>query len=131
MQFLYLYLISVPIFVVCDLTWLGLIARDFYQDKLGYLLGEINWLAAAVFYILFLLGLAYFAIAPAVASGSLIKAIFLGAFFGLVTYATYDLTNQATIKDWPLIVTIVDIVWGAVLGALVSSITFLIYKSLF
>ena len=131
MNFLYIYLISIPVFMIVDLLWLGVVARSFYQDKLGHLLGPVNWPAAIVFYLIFLLGLTYFAISPAVESGNLMKAVTLGALFGFFTYATYDLTNQATIKDWPLIVTVVDMIWGVVLGSAVAAATFLIYTSLF
>lgn len=130
MNFFYIYLISIPIFVTLNLLWIGFFAKNLYQSRLGYLLGDVNWLAAAVFYLLFLAGLTFFAIEPAVASASVRKAVLLGAFFGTVAYATYDLTNQATIRDWPLVVTIIDIIWGAFLGGVVSALTFLIYKSL-
>ena len=131
MNFLYIYLISIPVFMIVDLLWLGVVARSFYQDKLGHLLGSVNWPAAIVFYLIFLLGLTYFAISPAVESGNLMKAVTLGALFGFFTYATYDLTNQATIKDWPLIVTVVDMIWGVVLGSAVAAATFFISTSLF
>lgn len=123
-----LYFISIPIFIICDLLWLGVVARDFYQTRLGYLLGEVNWIAAIVFYLIFLAGLTFFAIAPGISAG-LGRTVLLGAFFGFVAYATYDLTNQATIRDWPLSVTIVDMIWGAFLGGVVSTLTYLIYQS--
>lgn len=84
---------------------------------------NINWVAAILFYLLFISALVLFVIAPAVREGSWIRALLLGAFFGLVTYATYDLTNLATITDWPLTITIIDLIWGTVLGASVSVIT--------
>ena len=130
MTFLYLYLISIPIFIIGDLLWLGVIAKNFYFSNLGHLLLPTpNWYAAVPFYFLFLLGLTFFVIAPSVASSSLAKAVLMGAFFGLIAYATYDLTNLATLKDWPLSVTLVDMVWGAFLGGAVSGITYTIYKS--
>lgn len=125
-----LWLIAVPVFMVIDLLWIGVVAKDFYFSKLGHLLGPVNWTAAIIFYALFLCGLVFFAIYPAVEAGSVAKAFAYGAFFGLITYATYDLTNQATIKDWPLIVTIVDMAWGTVLGSLVSGVTVYLYRLL-
>lgn len=130
MQFLYLYLISVSVFMLIDFFWLGFVAKNFYQDKLAHLMGDVNWVAAVIFYLIFLVGLTYFAIMPAVTSGQWTKALLLGALFGFFTYATYDLTNQATINDWPLVVTVVDMIWGTVLGALVTVVTFFVYTSL-
>ena len=126
-HFLKIYAISVPVFFLIDLLWLGLVAKPFYDRHLGYILrGQVLWAAAILFYLFFLLGLVVFVIAPAVESGSLAKAIVLGLFFGFITYQTYELTNYALVKDWPLIVVIVDIAWGMVLSCLVSVITFLV-----
>ena len=131
-QLLKLYAISVPVFFLIDLLWLGLIAKPFYDRHLGYILrGQVLWWAAIVFYLFFLLGLVVFVIAPAVESGSLSKAIFLGLFFGFITYQTYELTNYALVRDWPFIVVVVDIAWGMVLSSLVSTITFLVATKLF
>lgn len=125
-----LWIIAVPIFFLIDMLWLGVVAKDFYAAKIGYLLGPVNWTAALIFYALFLCGLVFFAMYPAVQAGSVARAFAYGAFFGLVTYATYDLTNQATIKDWPLIVTVVDMIWGTVLGSVVSGVTVYAYRLL-
>jgi uncharacterized membrane protein len=128
-QFVKLYAVSVPIFFALDLLWLGLIARPFYSRHLGYLLREkVIWWAAIVFYLLFLVGLIIFVIAPAIESGSIRRALFLGCLFGFITYQTYELTNYALVKDWPPIVVVVDIVWGTVLSGLVSVITYWIAK---
>jgi uncharacterized membrane protein len=81
-----------------------------------------NWWAAIAFYLLFVAGVVVFAVAPALQAGSLRVALILGGFFGLVTYATYDLTNHATVKDWPWIVTVVDLCWGLVLTSAVICI---------
>jgi uncharacterized membrane protein len=83
-----------------------------------------NWTAAIVFYLLFIAGLVIFVVSPGLQANSIRKVLILGALFGLITYATYDLTNLATVKDWPLIVTIVDMCWGAVLATSVSCIAF-------
>lgn len=128
---IYLYLISVPVFALIDFTWLILIARKFYVSQIGYLLGPVHWPAAIGFYLIFLIGLMYFAILPAIESGAFTRAIILGALFGFFTYATYDLTNLATVKDWPLLVTFVDMAWGTILGASVSAAMFLIHARFF
>jgi uncharacterized membrane protein len=87
---------------------------------------DVNWFAAIIFYLLFIAGLVTFVISPAVEKHSWVSAVLYGALFGLVTYATYDLTNLATLKDWPLTVTVVDLVWGTVLAASISGITYFI-----
>lgn len=110
-------------FLAIDLVWLAVVARGFYRNQLGFLLAEEpNWAAAVAFYLLFVAGLLVFAIVPGLQAGSAWRALGLGAFLGLVAYATYDLTNLATIKNWPLAVTLVDLAWGAVLSACVSGI---------
>ena len=99
----------------------GEAAKGFYRKHLGSMLSpKVNWAAALFFYLLFIVGLVVFVIRPALASGEPLKALLLGAFFGLISYATYDLSNLATLKDWPVIVTVVDLVWGTTLGGLVS-----------
>jgi len=130
MQSLYLYLISVPIFFAIDMVWLGLVAKNFYVSQIGYIMGPVNWPAAILFYLVFLVGLVIFAIHPAFLAGSVTKALILGALFGFFTYATYDLTNLATLKDWPLLVTIVDMAWGTVLGGAVSAVTVLVARTI-
>ena len=130
-MFFKLYAIALPVFFALDMIWLGLIARNFYAKELGLLMrGDINWTAAIIFYLLFIVGLVLFVIAPAVDRGAWTYALLFGALFGLITYATYDLSNLATLKDWPLLVTIVDMIWGAVLAASVSTATFFIARTL-
>lgn len=87
---------------------------------------NIGWYAAIIFYLLFIIGLITFVILPAIEKHSWSHALLFGALFGLITYATYDLTNLATLKEWPVVVTIVDLVWGMVLSASVSLVTYLI-----
>lgn len=126
-MFLKLYAIALPVFFAIDMVWLGLVAKGFYRAQIGTLMKtDVNWTAAIIFYLIFIAGLVVFVIAPAVEKGSWTHAILFGALFGLVCYATYDLTNLAVAKDWPLLVTIVDLVWGAVLAASVSTITYFI-----
>lgn len=129
-MFIKLFAIALPTFFAMDMVWLGLVAKDFYRTQIGTLLkSDINWAAATFFYLIFIVGLVTFVIAPAVEKGSWAHALVFGALFGLVCYATYDLTNLAVAKDWPLLVTIVDLVWGAALGASVSTITYFIARS--
>jgi len=126
-MFLKLYLIALPVFFAIDMVWLGLIAKNFYFKHIGFLMTpNVNWKAAIIFYLLFIVGTVLFVIQPALEQKSWVHALLYGALFGLITYATYDLTNLATIKNWPLIVTIVDLIWGMVLSASVSTITYLI-----
>jgi uncharacterized membrane protein len=122
-----LYAIALPVFFVIDMIWLGLIAKGFYRAQIGALMKpEVNWTAAIVFYLIFIAGLVVFVISPAVEKSSWKHALLFGALFGLVCYATYDLTNLAVAKDWPLLVTIVDMIWGSVLAASVSIATYFI-----
>jgi uncharacterized membrane protein len=126
-MFLKLFLIALPTFFAIDMVWLVLVAKKFYHQQIGFLLRpDINWVAAIIFYLLFIAGLVTFVISPAVEKHSWLHAVSYGAFFGLITYATYDLTNLATMKDWPLLVTIVDLIWGSVLAASISVITYYI-----
>jgi len=121
-----LYFATLFAFLVIDGIWLGLIARGFYGRYLGYLLKpNPNWFAAILFYLLFVAALVLFVVAPGLHHESWKRVLVHGAFFGLVTYATYDLTNLATIKDWPLIVTIVDLAWGMTVGTAVACVGFL------
>jgi uncharacterized membrane protein len=126
-----LYLLTVPVFFVIDILWLGVIARGFYRRTLGFILSpEVNWPAAVAFYLVYIAGIIFFAVRPAVSNNGLSEAFLLGALFGFFTYATYDLTNLATIKDWPIKMVVVDILWGTCLCALVASISFLIARRL-
>jgi uncharacterized membrane protein len=125
MMFAKLYAVALPVFFLIDMVWLGLVAKGFYAKHIGFLMrSPPNWTAAIIFYLLFIAGLVVFVISPAVDRGQWQYALGLGAFFGLVTYATYDLTSQAVIKDWPVVVTVVDMIWGAVLAASVSTIAY-------
>jgi uncharacterized membrane protein len=122
-----LYLIALPVFFAIDMFWLGVVSKNFYKQQIGFLMTpNVNWTAAILFYLLFIFGLVMFVISPAVAKNSMQYAIVFGALFGLITYATYDLTNLATLKDWPLTITIVDMIWGAVLASSVSTVTYYI-----
>jgi uncharacterized membrane protein len=126
LNFLKLYAIAVVVFLIIDLTWLGVVARSFYQAQIGHLMRtNVNWAAAIVFYAIFVVGIIVLAVWPAVDRQSLGHAVVLGALLGLVTYAAYDLTNLATLDGFPFKVVVVDMVWGTVLCAAVSGITYL------
>lgn len=126
-MFLKLYAIALPVFFAIDMVWLGLVAKNFYQQQIGYLMTpNVNWMAAILFYLLFIVGLVVFVITPALDQKSWNHAVLYGALFGLISYATYDLTNLATVKNWPLMVTIIDLIWGTTLAASVSTISFFI-----
>lgn len=116
------YLLTTVVFFAIDMLWLGFLAKDMYRKYLGnFLSDEVNWSAAIIFYLIFIVGIFIFSILPAVEKQSLMSAVIYGALFGFFTYATYDLTNLATMKDWPLNIVFIDIIWGAVLTASVSA----------
>jgi uncharacterized membrane protein len=116
-----LYFSALIIFFAVDMVWLGLVARNFYKKHLGFIMSpEVNWYAALIFYALFIAGILVFVVIPGLRNDGLGLMLLKAAFFGLITYATYDLTNLATLKNWPVVVTIVDMIWGMVLTTLVS-----------
>lgn len=116
------YLLTALVFFAIDLTWLGLVAKDLYRKYLGGLLSDqVNWSAAAIFYALYIVGIFIFSILPAVEKNSWIHAVLLGGAFGFFTYATYDLTNLATLKNWPVAIVYIDILWGTILTGLVAA----------
>ena len=127
-EMLKLYGITFSVFMVIDLIWLGVIAKNLYREHLGFLMApQVNWAAAIGFYMLFIVGLIFFVVRPALDRQSLSYALLAGGFFGLITYGTYDLTNLATIKNWPLNITVIDLVWGTTLCALTSSVSYYLY----
>ncbi len=130
-MFLRLFLIALPALFIIDMVWLILVARKFYNQYLGYIMNpDVRWTSAIIFYLIFIAGLITFVVSPAIEKHSWTHALLFGVFFGLVTYSTYDLTNLATIKDWPLLVTIVDLIWGMILSGSVSVVTYLIYQKI-
>ena len=127
--YLKLYALTVPVFFIIDLIWLGVVAKGFYQKNLKYFLSpNVNWTAAIIFYLMYIAGILIFAVLPGVAKDSVRHAALWGALFGFFTYATYDLTNLALLKDWPLNIVVVDILWGMVLCTVVSTLSFYIAK---
>jgi uncharacterized membrane protein len=127
LNYIKLYLLTVPVFLAVDMVWLGWLARDFYKTNLGHLLApEVNWPAAIAFYLLFIVGILYFAVAPALAQASIWRALLNGALFGLFAYTTYELTNLATLPNWPMNVVLIDTAWGMALCASVAALSYLI-----
>ena len=121
------YLVALIVFFSIDLVWLEGIAKQFYRNQLGFILKDnFNMMAAVVFYLFFIAGMVFFVINRAVVLESWKYALFVGMFFGFITYATYDMTNLATLKDWPVLVTVVDIMWGTTLCGFTSLISYLI-----
>ncbi len=132
LKYILLYLVTLGAFFVIDMIWLGLVAKKFYRDQLGFIMApRVNWPAAIVFYLLFIVGLLFFVTYPAIMRQSGLFAFFSGAFFGFICYATYDLTNLATLKDWPLKVTLVDLAWGSLLSGTLAVIGFFFGRSIF
>jgi uncharacterized membrane protein len=130
-KILLLYAFTVPVFFAVDMAWLGWAAKRLYKDRIGHLMSpNVNWIAALVFYFCFIAGILLFAVLPAVEKGSFGKAVVFGVLFGFFTYGTYDLTNLATLKDWPLIITVIDILWGMVLTGTVSAVSYWIAEKL-
>lgn len=126
------YLVSLVTFVAIDLTWLGVMAPRFYKPTLGDIaLASVNLPPAILFYVLYPLGLVIFAVEPSLRSGSIGTALLYGALFGFFTYATYDLTNQATLRNWTVALTVVDVAWGTVLGAVVAFVSTVAVTRLF
>jgi uncharacterized membrane protein len=108
-----------------DMIWLGVMANRFYRPSFGDIaLAGVNLTPAIVFYLLYPIGLTIFAVSPALKSGTIGSAILYGALFGFFTYATYDLTNQATLRNWTLQLTVVDVAWGTILAALAAAGSF-------
>ncbi|MCF8275908.1 MAG: DUF2177 family protein [Flavobacteriales bacterium] len=129
MKLLLSYFLTTLVFFAIDITWIGFVAKKFYWAELGSLLKEdVNWAAALIFYLLYIAGIFIFSILPAVENDSVKHAIFYGALFGFFCYATYDLTNLATLKGFPLKVALVDMTWGAVLTGSVSTAGFYITR---
>ncbi len=126
-----LYAITTGAFVALDALWLGFIAKNLYATELkGLMTNNVKWSAAVLFYLVFIAGLIYFVIAPTLKSGDMNSLLFAGAFFGFVTYATYDLTNYATLKGFPLKIVLIDLLWGTVLSTTVSYIAYTLYNKI-
>ncbi|MCF4099141.1 DUF2177 family protein [Maritalea mediterranea] len=124
------YLATLIVFLGIDFVWLAYVARNFYFDRISHLMADSpNFAAAGVFYLFYVVGIVYFAVIPALKTGSVMPAIVSGALLGLLAYGTYDMTNFATLKNWPIAVTIMDIVWGATLTATSAAAGFYITRA--
>lgn len=119
-----LYLMSAIVFLIFDLFWLLVVSKKMYQQMIGHLMGEVKMMPAVIFYFLYVAGVVFFVLMPGIEKQSLIYTLLSGAFFGLLCYATYDLTNLSTLKDWPVAMTLIDLAWGAFVTASTSGIVF-------
>lgn len=129
LRHLQLFAVALPAALVLDFAWIAIFAQQFYQQEIGYLLAtDVNWTAALLFYVFYIIALIVFVLVPAFKANSMRKALVLGAFLGFTAYMTYDLTSLATTRDWTLAVTIVDIAWGTVMSAAVAVFTYWVGK---
>ncbi|MDA7947067.1 MAG: DUF2177 family protein [Hyphomicrobiaceae bacterium] len=131
-QFLTAYIVTAVVFLSIDFIWLSKIAKRFYFDRLGGLLLKKPHMGAAVaFYAIYVVGIIIFAVAPALREQSASTALIYGALFGFFAYATYDMTNYATLRNWSLSVSLVDIAWGTFLTGVSSSLGYLGTRGIF
>lgn len=127
MKIIIIYIASLATFIILDIIWLGVITRNYYSSEIGHLMSEkVNYLAAIAFYLIFVTGLVILAIMPGLKDENLKRTIINAAILGFVSYATYDLTNLATLKDWPLKMVLIDISWGTIISTITSIIGFYI-----
>lgn len=125
------YICTAVIFLTIDFVWLGFVAKDLYFNQLGHLmLDKVNFPIAAGFYLMYAIGIVIFAVAPALNNGQWTTALIYGALFGFFAYATYDFTNMATLKDWPVLISIIDIAWGTVLTGTSATLGFFLSRSI-
>lgn len=129
MIYLKSYAFTLIVFFGLDLLWIGLLARGFYFSQIGSLMRDnINYIAAGGFYLAYVGGIVFFAVSPALTDNSWQRAALNGFLLGLIAYGTYDMTNLATLKDWPLPMTLVDIVWGGVITSVSATIGMIIAR---
>ena len=121
---------TLVVFAAVDFVWLALIAKDLYRNGIGHLMSESpNWTAAVLFYLLYIVGLLYFAVLPGLAADDWMKALVPAALFGFFCYATYDLTNWATLRDWPASIVAADLLWGTFVSAVGATGGFFITRA--
>jgi len=131
MLYMKAYAIALTTFLALDLLWLGVVARGFYASQLGGLMRDnINYAVAGGFYLAYVAGVVFFATAPALAEGSWQKAALNGFLLGLLAYGTYDMTNIATIRNWPVAMSLVDMGWGGLVTSLVALSSFHLTRAL-
>lgn len=129
--FLKLFIIALTVFLVFDIIWLVFVAKNFYKNQIGFLMKEkINYLSAIIFYLIFIVSLVIFVIMPNI-DENLVKLILKASLFGLVTYATYDLTNFSTLKGFNIKVVLVDLSYGVIIANITAILTYLIYRGIF
>ena len=132
MKYIIAYLVVATVFLVIDYFWLSYVMKDMFDKHVGHLLAEnFNIAVAAIFYLIFGAGIVLFCVAPALASGSWLLALGYGAVFGFLTYGTYDATNLATLKDWPVFLAVIDTAWGTALTAISALAGYLVVSKLF
>lgn len=125
------YILAFLIFILIDSIWLGFIARNLYRKQIGFILKEkFDMKVALIFYLFFIAGLVFFVLNTAIINQSWQYALFAGLFYGFITYATYDITNLATIKDWPVMLTVIDIIWGSFICGATSILTYYIVMNI-
>ena len=130
-RFAVAYAATAIVFCGLDFLWLGFIAKGYYQSQVGaLLLDKPNLPVAALFYGIYIVGVLFFAVLPALDGGAWGKALLQGALFGFIAYATYDLTNLATLKGWPPGIAMLDLAWGAVLTGLSATAGYVVTKAL-
>nr|WP_300006294.1 DUF2177 family protein [Tissierella sp.] len=128
-DFIKMFLVAFVVFMLVEGIWLVVVAKEFYKKEIGYIMSKSpKLIPTVVFSLVFVIGLVFFVIKPALLKDSWQYALLVGIFFGLVTYSTYDLTNHANLEGWPLKVTIVDLIWGGSMSAIVSTLSFFILK---
>ena len=131
MNNIFKFLIIIGVFLVLDMLWLTVIAKKLYKKHLGFIMSDKpKFIAAFVFYAIFVVGILVFVVNPAIQKQNFWYAIGYGALFGFITYSTYDLTNLATLNDWPVKITIIDLVWGTSVSTLTSAISYLIINAI-
>ncbi|MCJ8142587.1 DUF2177 family protein [Ancylobacter sp. A5.8] len=129
MQWIVAYAATGIVFLAIDAVWLSLMASRLYKPLLGGMMAEqVNLPPAILFYLLYVVGIVVFAVQPALASGKWTTALALGALFGLIAYGTYDLTNHATLRNWPAVITAVDLAWGTVLTGIAATAGFFLTR---
>jgi len=122
------YLAALATLAVLDALWLGVVSREFYKARLGQLLlDQPNWPVAILFYFIHAVGIVIF---PVPLATSWLSAALYGALFGFVVYAAYDLTNLATLRGWPMAITVVDLAWGTFATAIAAVAAFLARRAL-
>lgn len=125
-QFLKLFFMSATVFLVFDLIWLLIVSNKMYQQFIGHLMGEVKIIPAILFYLIYIIGIVFFVLLPGIEKNRISFTLFSGALFGFICYATYDLTNFATLTKWPIKMVIIDLLWGTAVTAITSGIVYII-----